>query len=216
MKLKQLLFLLAAITVVTSCDDRGIFANGNIISESRSVANFTSLDISVPAKIYITQDPQQEVRIETHEDIMATVETNVVNGELNIGFSRSIRNLSTLNIYISAADYERIELSGAAKLSSEGCLTLGTLEIRSSGASNINICGQADEVSLHLSGASEFKSYNMQAQTVRAVVSGATNVQVTAEQQLNVIISGASRVRYKGNPQIDSDISGAGSLVNAN
>lgn len=216
MKLKNLLILLAAIITITACDGRGTFANGTIISESRSVDNFTSLDISVPANIYISQDPQQDLRIETHEDIMSIVETEVVNGELNICFSRSVRNLRTLNVYISAADYERIELSGAANLRSEGCLTLNNLEIRSSGASTIDLCGQADEMSLHLSGASEFKSYNMQAQTVRAVVSGATNVRVTAEQLLDVIISGASKVRYKGNPQIDSDISGAGVLVNAN
>ncbi|MCE7995473.1 MAG: DUF2807 domain-containing protein [Roseivirga sp.] len=216
MKLKNLLLLVMALTLVVSCDDNGIFASGSIISETRSVDNFHSLDISVPANIYISQEPDQNLRIETHENIMSVVETVVINGELNISLSRSLRRLETLDIYISAADYERIELSGAASLRSEGCLNLDNLDIRSSGASNFNLCGQADEVSLRLSGASNFKGYGMEAQTVRAVVSGASNIRVTAEQLLDVTISGASQIRYKGNPQINSDISGAGSLVNAN
>lgn len=216
MKLKYLLFLLAAVTVISSCEDRGIFAGGNIISETRLVDDFHSLDISVPANIYITQDPSQDLMIETHENIMRVVETVVINGELNISLNRNLRNLETLNIYISAADYERIELSGAASLRSEGCLNLDNLEIRSSGASNLNICGQVDELRFRLSGASNFRGYSMEAKTVNAVVSGASNMRITAEELLDVTISGASQIRYKGNPQINSDISGAGSLVNAN
>lgn len=216
MKLKNLLVLMAAAAIISSCDDRGIFASGSIISESRSVDDFHSLDISVPANIYISQEQEQSLRIETHENIMSIVETVVINGELNIRLSRSLRRLETLDIYISAADYERIELSGAATLRSEGCLTLDNLEIRSSGASNLDICGQADELSLRLSGASNFKGYSMEAKTVRAVVSGASDIRVTAEELLDVTISGASQIRYKGNPEINSDISGAGSLVNAN
>lgn len=216
MKLKNLFFLLAAITLVSACDDNGIFASGNIISETRSVDDFNSIDISVPANIYISQEPDQNLLIETHENIMNVVETVVINGELNITLSRSLRRVETLNIYISAADYERIELSGATILRSEGCLTLDNLEIRSSGASNIDICGQADELDVRLSGASNFKGYGMESQIVNIRVSGASNMQVTAEQMLDVRISGAASVRYKGNPQINSDISGAGSLVNAN
>ncbi len=216
MKLKYLLFLLAAVTIISSCDDRGIFAGGSIISEARSVDDFHSLDISVPAHVFITQDPNQDLVIETHESIMHVVETVVINGELNISLSRSLRNLETLNIYVSAADYERIELSGAASLRSENCLDLDNLEIKSSGASNLNICGQVDELRFRLSGASNFRGYGMEAQTVRAVVSGASNMRITAEELLDVTISGASQIRYKGNPQINSDISGAGSLVNAN
>ncbi len=216
MKLKHLLFLLAAVTVISSCDDRGVSGIGNIVSETRLVDTFHSIKVSAPANVYIRQDQNQELRIDTNENILSVIETVVIDGELNISLSRNLRNIQALNIYINAADYERIELSGAASLRSENCLDLDNLEIKSSGASNLNICGQVDELRFRLSGASDFRGYNMEAQTVKAVVSGASNMRITAEELLDVTISGASQIRYKGNPQINSDISGAGSLVNAN
>ena len=216
MKLRNLLFLVMPLAVITSCDDYGIFASGNIVSETRVVDNFTSLDIAVPANIYISQDPEQNLRIETHENVMRVLETVVINGELNINLTRSLRNLDRLDIFISATDYERIELSGASTLRTEGCLQLDELTITVSGASKIDLCGQADLLDVRLSGASDFRSYGMEALEVRAVVSGASDMRVTAEELLDVTISGAASIRYKGYPEIHSAISGAGSLVNAN
>jgi hypothetical protein len=216
MKLKNLLILIVPLVMFTACDDHGIFASGNIVSETRVVDTFNSLDISVPANIYISQEADQNLRIETHENVMRVLETVVLNGELNIRLTRSLRNLDRLDIFVSAEDYERIELSGAATLSTEGCLDLDELNIRVSGASKINLCGQADVMDVRLSGASDFRSYGMEVQELRAVVSGASDMRVTAEELLDVTISGAASIRYKGYPEIHSDISGAGSLVNAN
>lgn len=218
MKYRSIISLLSLVLVFSAChySDDGISGNGPVVSEVRVVDTFSSISSSLPANIFISQDPEQSLRIETHANIMPLVQTNVVNGELILELSGSIRNLNRFSIYISAADYERIRLSGAANIRSEGCLAVDDLDVRLSGAGNINLCGEVDNLSVRISGAGNFQSYDMIAQEVNAVVSGAGNMRVTAEQILDVTISGAGSIFYRGNPEIFSSISGAGALINAN
>lgn len=216
MKLKILLPIFAIMMILGACHENSIDAHGPIVSETRVLDSFTAIRSSLPANIYIIQETSHSVLIETHEDVMPHIDSYVSGNELILGFSRSIRNLDRLDVYVSAEDYERIRLSGASNIRSQGCLTVDDLEVQLSGAGNINLCGEADDLRVTISGAGNFQGFDMVAQEVRATVSGAGNMRVTAEQMLDVNISGAGSIRYRGNPQIFSNVSGAGSLINAN
>ena len=216
-QIKLYLCLIAfLIGVLSSCQDR-VVGNGPVVSDSRSVDSFTAIESSLPGNIFISQDSEQTLRIETNENVLDLVETVVVNGTLQLRLTSNVNlNVRTLNVYISAADYERIRLSGAANLSSDNCLTLDELDLRISGAGNATLCGEANRLTVNISGAGNFGDYNFTVQDVQATISGAGNFRVTAEQTLDVNISGAGSVFYRGNPEISSNISGAGALVNAN
>ena len=216
MKLKILLPIMALTLIIGACHENGIDAHGPIVRETRTVDAFTAIDSSLPANIFISQDLEHGVVIETHEDILPIIESYVSGEELILGLTRSIRNIDRLNIYVTAEDYQRIRLSGAANLESEECLSLNGLVVQLSGAGNVNLCGTADQLSVGISGAGNFRGYDMVAREVSAIVSGAGNMRVTAEELLDVTISGAGSIRYRGNPQIFQNISGAGSLINAN
>ena len=217
MKYKTLLLLACLMFTLGACfNDDGINGQGPIVIETRTVDAFTAIRSSLPASVFISQDTEQSLRIETHENVLPIIDSYVRNGELMLELNRSVRNIDRLNVYISAEDYERIRLSGAANLNSEGCLNLNDLEIRLSGAGNINVCGTAESLVVDISGAGNFQGFGMVAQNVNASVSGAGNMRVTAEQALDVTISGSGSIYYKGNPQINSNISGAGRLIDAN
>ena len=216
MKIKNLIYVFAIILIATSCDEMNINGSGPIISETRSVPAFTSINSSLPANIIIGQGSEQNLTISTHGNVMGIIESRVVNGELRLGLKSNVRSLDRLDIYITAANFENLKLSGTGRLSTEGCLEVDELDVRLSGASSVDLCGITSSLEIDLSGASAFKSYDMMAQSVNVSVSGASSVQVSADQLLDVTISGAASVHYKGSPQINSNISGAGSLINAN
>ena len=216
MKLKILLPFVALMMILGACHEYGIDAHGPIVRETRAVDAFTQVTSSLPANIYISQELEHEVVIETHEDILPIIDSYVSGGELVLDLNRSLRNIDRLNVYVSAENYERIRLSGASNLESEECLSVDGLVVQLSGAGNINLCGTADQLSVGISGAGNFRGYDMVAREVSAIVSGAGNMRVTAEELLDVTISGAGSIRYRGNPQIFSNISGAGSLINGN
>lgn len=213
----RFLMLASLVLALNGCYyDYGYDAHGPITIETRTVNTFNAINVSLAANIFISQEPTQNLRIETHEDILPFIDSYVVDGELILDLRRNIASMSRLNIYISAEDYERIRLSGAANIRSEGCLSLDNLEMRISGAGTVNLCGETEVLDVRISGAGNFQGYGMVAEEVDATISGAGNLRVTAESILDVRISGAGSVYYRGNPQISSDISGAGSLINAN
>ena len=217
MKYKALLLVACLMFTLGACiNDSGINGRGAIVMESRPVVTFTSIRAGLPANIIISQEPEPSLRIETHENVLEAIDSYVLDGELILEFNRNVRNLDRLNIYVSSEDYENIRLSGAANISTEGCLAVDDLQVTLSGAGNLDFCGTADLLDVSISGAGNFRGFDMVAQTVEARVSGAGSMRVTAEQVLDVNISGAGSIYYRGNPQINSEISGAGSLIDAN
>lgn len=217
MKKQNLLLLFVAfIFTINACDQDGVNGEGEIKSESRNVDTFNSINVSVPANIFITQGSTQSLRVETHENVIDIIETYVTDGTLRIYNDQNIRNLKKLNIYITAADFQKLTLSGAASITSEGSLDLNDLNLSVSGASKVNISGNSNSLVINASGASSIRGFNMMAQKVDATISGAGNMKISSESELKVNLTGASSLEYKGNPVITSSVTGASRLVNAN
>ncbi len=215
-KQNSLLLLLALVLFIGGCDQDGINGRGEIVTQSRNLGDFHSVRVSVPAKVFITQGSQQSIQVETHENIVGIVETYVMDGTLRVEIDRNIRNLGTLNVYITAPDFQKLSLSGAANLRSEGNLILDDLALSVSGASDIDINGNVDVLTVRSSGASEVRGFSLLTKKVDAKISGAGSLRVTVSEELRVDLSGASNAYYKGQPTIISSTSGASKLINAN
>jgi hypothetical protein len=69
---------------------------------------------------------------------------------------------------------------------------------------------------MHGSGASEFRCFDLMAESADVNVSGASNADVFASVNLKAEASGASNIRYKGKPSVSSNTSGAGNVASAN
>jgi hypothetical protein len=82
-----------------------------------------------------------------------------------------------------------------------------------SGASVMNISGSADIFEIEASGASVCKDYGFEVKKLEAQISGASNMSITVEDEINIEASGASSLKYKGNATIKSqNLSGASSI----
>ena len=79
-----------------------------------------------------------------------------------------------------------------------------------SGASDATISGNAAELNVEASGASDFKGFDMTVNYCNAEASGASSVNITVNKELSAKASGASSVRFKGEGLI-RDIKTSGS-----
>lgn len=89
----------------------------------------------------------------------------------------------------------RMNFSGA----SEGKMQIvasGELHIEASGASKINLAGNASSSFFHLSGASRIQAGEFWTDTADAYMSGASTIGLSARKSLNVKASGTSSVTY--------------------
>ena len=202
--------------VMTSCSNDDVNGYGVVVHEERELTAFNSIILDLPARVFITNAPGQTVSVQTHENLLGIVETDVSGTSLHIRSSSNIRNFETLNVFISAEDYERLEINGAGTIITQNCMEVDNLEVRISGAGLVNLCGNTGDLKLNISGAGKIESYGMQATTANVQVSGAGEVQTSVIDQLTVTISGAGLVSYMGDPEVISSINGAGVIRRTN
>jgi hypothetical protein len=213
-------YLLAVIAMLflglVACEDVALKGEGDVVSQIRDLNEFESVKFSIAGNVYINQEATQEVRIEAYENQIGHIETKVENGVLTISSNRNINSGKNLKIYISAGNFEKIQLSGSGNIESTGCLNTEHLELWLSGSGNIEICGTTQNLKTQLSGSGNINTYGLEAAIVQSTVSGSGNIKVSANQSLDAVISGSGNIYYKGPALVNSSVRGSGRVVNKN
>ncbi len=222
-------FLLVGFLLL-SCDG-GIVGNGDVKTRTKTIGDFTRLEIHGNFNVFLDQTGEPGLRIEADENLMDIIKVIESGNKLEIRSEVNILRARKKNIYINFDDLKMLEMSGAVKIRSDGRLKLKSLEIAGGGAADVNleleadwlridISGAADfdltgkvkEANLRISGAGGFDLLDLRTEKMTIEISGAAHARVFATEELKVEISGAGAVRYKGNPDVTKDVSGIGSL----
>ncbi len=230
MQIKRIFLGLVIALTLNSCID-SVDGNGNVIKEKRTISSFNKIDISGGYEVLINQGADEKFQIEADENLIELIETEVRNNTLYISSKQPIGNAEALKLYITTVNLEDIDVSGAIELSNKGTFEAKYLEIEVSGAADINLdvdienltmemsgasettlTGTADNFEIELSGAGELDAKKLKTRNTSIDISGAGSATVFAKKTLDVTVSGAGSVRYKGSPKVKQDISGAGSV----
>jgi len=84
----------------------------------------------------------------------------------------------------------------------------------SSGASSIRLSGQADYLSVSLSGACDFRAEQLHTRAVEALLAGASRLDLGNVDTISYGVSGASNLRYQGQPVVIGQVVTGASTVN--
>lgn len=220
MKRLVLFFLLLSATATGHAQNEFV-VDANAVERTLS-GNFTGIKVSGGIDLYLSQSTDQAIAVSASEDkYRDNIKTVIENGILKIYFDGdkawSTRN-KKMKAYVSFKDLEKIEASGACDLYVAGeiavnALTLdlsgasdfkGKVKVNSlrldlSGASDVNIEGRATVVNIESSGASDVKGWNLESDICTAKASGASDINITVNKELNAHASGSSDISYKGN-----------------
>ena len=194
-----------------------IDANGPVLTEERTLSTFKSIELEGIGNILVTQGAPQSVQIVTNQNILSLIETRVVNEELQIDLEPCVNGpLDQLDFLITIPDIEKLELNGVGNIIGQNDFDVDELELELVGVGEVMVSGTADILEVNSSGVGNVMAFDLIAETVEVFLSGAGNVEVTAQVDLDVTISGSGNVSYKGDPSIDANISGSGNLIDAN
>jgi hypothetical protein len=100
-----------------------------------------------------------------------------------------------------------MEFSGASDFSGE--INVEKLRLDASGASEIKLYGKATNTSFDANGACNIKAYDLLTDMCKITATGASNVRITVNKELNAVATGGSTIFYKGTGLI-RDISSSG------
>lgn len=201
--------------------------------DEQFLGDFTKIKAGGSMKIIFLQGEQASVRVEN-----ANVTPVVKNGELRLsggggGNGNNVVSRGGATIYVTVKTLEGLDFSGAVTAQSEDILQAQNLEIKSSGASVINLKVDAKNVDLKCSGASKIDltgtCYDLEikcsgssvidANALKSsgngniVVSGSSVINCSVEGNLNVATSGSSIVSYAIEPAKINVVSSGSSRV---
>lgn len=233
--MKKIQVMLMAMLVSTVLFAQKTINDAN--AEPRNLSGFHAIKISNAFTVYISQGNEDAVAISASKaEYRDKIITKVENGVLIIRFDDDKNfwkgwngDKQKLKAYVSIKKIDRLDVSGACDVFFEEGLSAEDLNVRLSGASDLNgkidakklsfdisgasdatISGNAAELSIEASGASDFKGFDMTTNYCTAAASGASSVNITVNKELNAKASGASSVRFKGEGLI-RDIKTSGS-----
>ncbi len=234
--MKKILFLLlfSGLSMMVFAQKQFVVdANAEIRSVNES---FNAIVVSGGIDIYISQSDREELAISASDDrYKEGIKTIVTNKVLKVYYdgdkSWSSKN-KNLKAYISFKELERLEATGASdiiiagevkvpslliKLTGasdlKGILKVNTLIVNLSGASDARISGTANEATIDCSGASDVKGFEMVIDKCTAKASGASDINITVNKELNANASGASDIYFRGAAVILSQQSSGASTV---
>lgn len=191
-------------------------------SETRQLEDFNRITISGNSKVYLTQSPNQEVRVET-KNKLSEVQTSVNNHTLHIDGKPS-------SIYINIPSLEEVTISGYGEIHSKtpfkgenmrlyisgnGKIILpvevNKLNLDISGFGKLRLSGSATDVQLSASGNGTIDAEKLHADNADVDISGVAKISIDVTENLNMNVSGVGSVYYVSEPKsINRNVSGIG------
>jgi hypothetical protein len=200
-----------AALILPACDWRGIRGNGDITTENRATADFSTIDASGAFNIRWSPG-SAALSLTCDQNLLGEITTTVSDGRLRIRTKERVRPTRGIKIVASSQTLTGSKLRGAVDLKASNVLAPNFF-VEADGASDVILQGTVDSLTARFRGAGDLSAEALQAKAVEVSLMGAADAKVTATESLAVSIKGAGDVRYTGNPKtIRKSIAGAGSV----
>lgn len=241
MKLRNIIvFTVITFTVLaTSCSesmfDERLRGSGNVITENRTTANFTGIEVDGVFDVAVYLGNETEVIVEADDNLMQAIVTVVIGNKLYIDVDKDykIRKSTRMIVHITTPDLNTIDFDGVGDIYSGNMLNFnsldieydgvgdvdfegnfGTIDIDADGTGAISLSGTATILDIDNSGVGSIKAENLEAKKGFIENSGVGHTKIFVTDELYLNVSGVGNVYYKGEPVIkELSVTGVGKVV---
>jgi len=211
MKKITIVFLAACVVLAAGCRWVGIRGNGHIKTDQRTISSFANIDASGAFQIE-WKSGAPALSITTDENLLPYIDNQISGETLHLHTREQIWPTHGIKVVISSPTRTGAKISGAVKLTANQ-LSGPRFALESTGAAEVKLNGNIDELLANMTGASELHAGGLQTKTTEISTTGAADAEIAVSETLKVAITGAGKVSYSGSPKtIEKHISGAGSI----
>jgi hypothetical protein len=181
---------------------------------TRDVSGFSAIIAGSVFEITVNKGSSESLVIEADEQVMPYVRSEVKNGVLELYVDgNKLNNVKKLKAIIGVKELKRIELSGAAKLTSADLFETPVFHLALSGASAVQLKLKVNKLNVNMSGAS---SLNLEVDAQEAVnfnASGSSHLSARFSNDntaLSFAMSGSCKAEVEGRAKrVGFELSGA-------
>jgi hypothetical protein len=204
-------FLAVVLLAGAGCRWGGIVGNGQIVTDPRTVSDFSEIEADGGFKIEWKRGAPS-LSITTDQNLLQHITNENVDHRLRLHSSGNLWPSHHINVTISSPRRLGAKLRGAADLKAQQ-LSEPQFAIQGSGACDVTVDGTVDDFVADLTGASDVKAKDLQTKSAEISATGAADVTISVSESLRVSITGAGDVKYYGTPKtIEKHVTGAGSI----
>jgi len=204
-------FFTGLVLLAAGCRWGGIIGNGHIVTDTRSVGDFSEIEADGGFQIEWRSGPPS-LSITTDQNLLRYISDENIDHRLRLHSRGNLWPTHHINVLISSPTRSGAKLTGATRLTAKQ-LSGHSFAIESTGAAKIMLDGNVDELVTDMTGASRLEAESLQTKTAEISSTGASHAEVAVSETLKVSITGAGKVIYSGNPPtIEKHISGAGAI----
>ncbi len=203
-------------------------------SEYRDLKGFTKIETSGAFEIRIIKSNTYSVKVEADEKHLKNIVTEIVGDKLVIRIEKNGKNeygtkMNSHLVTIQMPTLNGLTCSGASEVHSNDIFETEKFELKTSGASevelginaklliskfsgasDIDLKGKVDTHALEMTGASDLDAENLETSKYAISTKGASDCRIFVTDELSISGSGASSIKYKGSPsKITKDTKGA-------
>jgi Putative auto-transporter adhesin, head GIN domain len=241
-KYNFLLFFLIVLIGWTGCKKSGVnclTSNGKTIRQDRLVQDFDSIDVQDYVNLILSQDSMNKVTVESGQNIINGITTEVVDRQLVIRNANKCNWLRSydvpVNVYVSVKDLKKIYYLSSGNISTTNTLKSYSLIIEVWGGSGIidldmdvfegyfalvmgtadfNLHGHCAINTIYSGDFGLFQCKNLKTGYSFVTNKSSNDCYVNASQFLQANINSIGNIYYTGNPDsLAINIHGAGSVI---
>lgn len=208
--------LLLVTVLIVSCTFPGGIAykedNSPVTTSVRTVSPFTKIRLDAACDVHFTQGDSVNVVVKGRRNTINKLNTEVVNGELQLKWSEADSVESILNrsadVYITAPTLERIAVHGCGDFNVAERLDADALKVELHGTGDIDMAGVVCEsIDVSLAGTGDINIKNLACKASRVSLSG------TGDIGIKEIEVADTEITMQGVGDIDVDFQNCGSAV---
>src|SRR6266581_2216284 len=204
-------FLAGLVLVAAGCRWGGIMGNGHIVTDTRSVSDFSEIEADGGFQIE-WRSGAPSLSITTDENLLRYISNENTDHRLRLHSRGNLWPTHHITVAISTPTRLGAKLIGAARLTAKQ-LSGRNFAIESTGAAKVMLDGNVDDLVTDMTGASKLEADELKTKTAEISSTGASHAEVAVTETLKVSITGAGKVIYSGNPPtVEKHITGAGSI----
>jgi hypothetical protein len=228
--MKTRICTIAVVLLLCACDLVGVRGSGKLITESRNVSDFDRVTLAGSGEVILTQGDGESLTVETDDNVMQYVTTEVRGGTLTLGTEPGKRVSPTrLKFALRVEDLAGLQVSGSGDVVAErfttddleitvsgsgdvqiDALTADEVAVRISGSGDVELAGQVTGQEVTVSGSGKYRAGDLRSETVAVTISGSGDATIWATESLDARITGSGSVGYYGHPETNVSTSGSG------
>ena len=212
--LKTSLFAALAVFALPAVLPTKIVGSGNVVTETRSVSGFHSVELASSGEVIITQGDAEGVVVEAEDNLLPIIETRVTEGgTLRLGLKTHEELHYTKRLLVKAltSDKFKVTLAGSGNVN-VGDLKADTVTVEIAGSGDVKLAGKATKQTVKVVGSGDYQAGALQTGAATVSVTGSGDCELAASDTLDISINGSGDVSYHGNPTVTKHVSGSGDI----